>query len=746
MRGWTGLALGAGIAGLLAGVVLATPGTAVAGGLAGGTWGTPVELNLPGNDGGSIQDVSCVSPGNCAAIGNYGVIAGNNFTPYEFVINETDGTWGPVTTVKGTSNTDPPGGGSASVSCTAAGDCVAAWTGYLVTESSGTWGKAQSVALGTGGTNLLSVTCAATGDCAAIGVYQDISTGHEMPFVMDSTSGTWDAPQAVTGVAALTPFAVTSAILTSVSCASAGNCVAGGSYQSSDGGQPFLVTETDGSWGPAELVPGITTLDTGNTGNVTSVSCDTSGDCVATGQFTYEKAGYDYPWVANESDGTWDSAQQLAVPATTFFDAYAQASACSARGYCVIAGSYLLAAGDSYEAFVATYSDGTWTSQALPGETASGSGAIAVSCDATGDCTVGGYSYPAGFGGYQPFVANEVDGTWGSLQVLSGNGANAVSGLSCSAPGYCIAIGNIGPSGAFIASEATAASVTLKASTTTLTYGDEERETLTAAVTSPSGGTPDGTVTVTDGSLTACTITLTDGTGTCTLPAVAVPSGSDELTATYDGDTSYTTASTTGTVTVITATSRTAVTISPATVTFGTKYKADISVTVAPKYAGTPTGDVAVYLNGNSLGSLALVGGKASGLTVPTGLKTGRYAIMATYPGDRNFADSTATGYLTVVREKTTTRLVLSKVSVTYGHENSERLTVTVTPGDATGKVTVKAGATTVCVITLKSGKGTCTLRASQLKRGTYHLIARYPGDSNNLSSASASTTLKVAA
>ena len=84
---------------------------------------------------------------------------------------------------------------------------------------------------------------------------------------------------------------------------------------------------------------------------------------------------------------------------------------------------------------------------------------------------------------------------------------------------------------------------------------------------------------------------------------------------------------------------------------------------------------------------------------------------------------------------------------MTYGHEQAEHLTVTVTPqysGTPSGKVTIKTGTTTVCTITLASGKGHCTLTARQLRRGTYTLAAAYPGSSDFTSSTSARKTLTV--
>jgi hypothetical protein len=187
-------------------------------------------------------------------------------------------------------------------------------------------------------------------------------------------------------------------------------------------------------------------------------------------------------------------------------------------------------------------------------------------------------------------------------------------------------------------------------------------------------------------------------------------------------------------------------------VTFGTNYHAVVSVTVAPKFTGTPTGGVNVYLNGRAMCGTLLTDGKAA-CTVPTGQNAGRYTITASYSGDGNFTASTsAAQHLTVAREKTSTSLALSKTTITYRHETAEKLTATVSspvPNRATGKVTVKAGRTTICVITLKTGSkssGSCTLKATQLKPGTYHLTVSYPGDGNYAPSNSSSKSLKVAA
>src|SRR5262249_56411392 len=99
--------------------------------------------------------------------------------------------------------------------------------------------------------------------------------------------------------------------------------------------------------------------------------------------------------------------------------------------------------------------------------------------------------------------------------------------------------------------------------------------------------------------------------------------------------------------------------------------------------------------------------------------------------------------------QATSTSLSLAAAKVTYGHEQSAKLSVTVTPeagGIPTGKVTVKAGSASLCTITLGGGTGSCTLAAAKLRPGTYQLTASYGGDNLYNGSTSAQHALTVAA
>jgi hypothetical protein len=111
-----------------------------------------------------------------------------------------------------------------------------------------------------------------------------------------ATGGTWGKAQEVPGTAALNG-------ITSVSCASAGNCSAGGNYTSAGSldFQAFVVSEVNGTWRKSEEVPGTAALNTGGSAEVTSVSCASAGDCSAGGN----------GFVVSEVNGTWRRAEEV---------------------------------------------------------------------------------------------------------------------------------------------------------------------------------------------------------------------------------------------------------------------------------------------------------------------------------------------------------------------------------------------------------------------------------------------------
>ena len=191
--------------------------------------------------------------------------------------------------------------------------------------------------------------------------------------------------------------------------------------------------------------------------------------------------------------------------------------------------------------------------------------------------------------------------------------------------------------------------------------------------------------------------------------------------------------------------------LSKATISYGHEQVEHVSVTVAPNYPGpVPTGSVTVKKSTTTLCVVKLSAAKGSCTLSGSALATGAYSVYATYSRNADFVGSTAPKKtLTVARATTKTTLTLSTAKVTLGHEQAARFSVTVADSFAagpkpTGTVTIKKSTTTLCVIKLSSGKGSCTMAGSKLQPRSYSVYATYGRTSDFVGSTSTKKTLTV--
>jgi cytochrome c551/c552 len=409
------------------GASLAAAGThaaATAAAVVGGVWGSATEV--PGtaalNKGGvaAIISVSCATAGNCSAGGSYVDGSGHGQV---FVVGEANGVWGTAKEVPGTAALNKGGVTHfASVSCATAGNCSAGGDyvdgsghgqAFVATEANGAWGTAKEVpgtaALNKGGAvEIDSVSCATAGNCSAGGYYKD-GSGHQQAFVVGETNGAWGTAKEVPGTAALNKGGV--AEIASVSCATAGNCSAGGLYADGSGHtQVFVVGEANGAWGTAKEVPGTAALNKGGAAATASVSCATAGNCSAGGSYL-DGSSHQQVFVVGEVNGVWGTAKE--VPGTAVLNTVGFASlhsiSCATPGSCSAVGFYNDSAGQ--QAFVVSKTNGTWgTAEEVPGTAALNkdgrASANSVSCAAAGKCSAGG-NYLDGSRHIQAFVVGE---------------------------------------------------------------------------------------------------------------------------------------------------------------------------------------------------------------------------------------------------------------------------------------------------------------------------------------------------
>jgi hypothetical protein len=367
-------------------------------------------------------------------------------------------------------------------------------------------------------------------------------------------------------------------------------------------------------------------------------------------------------------------------------------------------------------------------------------GTVTVSAGATTVCTI---ALAGGTGNCAPTADEFPVGTVMLAASYSGDDAFAPSSSS---PTASLQITSPPPPAP------TTTTAALRLSKASVTYGDEQAEELSVTVAAPgSGGTiPFGTVTVVSGTAIVCTFSLSSfGTGSCALKAVGLPPGTAHLTASYAGNADFASSiSTAEPLAVAKEPTTTTVSLSATKVTYGAEQRERISVAVKPAFGGTPTGQIAVKAGRTTIRVITLTSGRGTDTLAAASLAGGTAKLTASYAGDTRYAGSTsAPKNLSVAKTSSKTTLSLSGVKVTYGAEQRERITVAVKPayGAPAGHVTVKAGSTVICVITLRSARGTCSPSPAKLATGSHKISASYGGSADVTSSTSAARTLSVA-
>jgi len=190
------------------------------------------------------------------------------------------------------------------------------------------------------------VSCASAGNCAAGGNYASSAPninggGHQQGFVVSERNGVWGQAIEVPGLGALNTHG--DARVSAVSCASPGNCTAGGNYngdpQYGDSyGKGYVVTETHGAWGKATHVPGLGALHEGGYSDVSSVSCASPGNCAAGGYYQHFRG-----FVLSQNNGAWGKATNIPGlgALNTGGEAEVSSVSCPPAGNCAAVGSYL---------------------------------------------------------------------------------------------------------------------------------------------------------------------------------------------------------------------------------------------------------------------------------------------------------------------------------------------------------------------------------------------------------------------
>jgi prepilin-type N-terminal cleavage/methylation domain-containing protein len=269
----------------------------------GGSWLSPQNIDVsPGySTSTQLTSVSCPSDNNCSATGTLTDTSGNQEA---FVADQLGGTWGSAQLVADVLNVGNVATGN-SISCSSPGNCAAAGqytalfanTGaFVADEVSGHWSTAQDLSASLGpdlAASATSVSCSADQRCTVVGQY---SAGANQAFVADEVSGLWTSQEVLT-----TPGPTGNNLLNAVSCSSPGNCTATGTINNTS--EPAAVSEVSGNWGSGQEL-GASLNPSPAYGAGTAISCSSDNNCTV-GGFYQDPSSALQSFASTQTSGIW---------------------------------------------------------------------------------------------------------------------------------------------------------------------------------------------------------------------------------------------------------------------------------------------------------------------------------------------------------------------------------------------------------------------------------------------------------
>lgn len=217
------------------------------------------------------------------------------------------------------------------------------------------------------------------------------------------------------------------------------------------------------------------------------------------------------------------------------------------------------------------------------------------------------------------------------------------------------------------------------------------------------------------------------GIATLTVPAPGLPVGTDSLTATFAGNSSFSAVTSAPlTVTVAKATPTLVLTSSAATITVGA---AETLTLTLPTTDPTPAGTVTFLMGATTLGSSTVANGSAQFTT--SSLPAGKDTIAASWSGDDTFTAATSPAIVVMVAPTLTLTAAIGTIYAGV----ADTITIALAPtGNAivpTGTITLSSGSYKSSATPLSAGSASITIPANTLPAGADTVTATYSGDTN---------------
>lgn len=506
------------------------------------------------------------------------------------------------------------------------------------------------------------VSCPSAGNCTAVGDFEASGGGPATPFAISEKGGKWQHAKLLLNRAANDTAQYVSLV---VSCPSAGNCAAGGRRIDGAASTVFVIVQKNGTWGPPQTI--VDSLSTASYPN--SISCPKAGGCTIGG--LYQVGGSNEGWVADEKpDGSWNPLlQPLSSLVNSGHQGQINEVSCGKSGYCVAVGLYTDSTAE--HGYVAEERNHSWDAPfVLPGNPASSLNA--VSCDAPGDCEVGGNLMPG-----DAFVVREKAFSWSGittppgLKRLNAGGRAEFLSISCRTKGNCSAGGTYTDAKkhgqAFVVSEhngtwAKAIEVSGLGALNTLPYAEVD----SVSCASPGNCVAGGVYYVTGEFPHVFLVSELNGTW----HGAQVPRGDAAPSAKSVAGTESVSCGSVGSCAAVgyfdqgagfsrgwiargsvRQPTSAALALSTATVRFGHEQGLTVRVKVTPGYAGPATGSVTVYAGSKAVCALTLKNGAGTCSPTAKRLAIGKYQLVARYAGNVTFGPSaSAAKKLTVTK------------------------------------------------------------------------------------------------
>jgi hypothetical protein len=513
---------------------------------AGITWSAvnpPLPSDAVAGQGLTYASSSCPVAGWCIAVGDYLGHVGTTYYEPGLIAAESGSAWTAIAAPLPANAAADPQALLQSVSCAAAGSCVAvgryldtsgATQGLVDQLSSGVWTPTEislpagSLVSGTSAdAQLTDVVCASATSCTAVGVYA-LASGSQQALVDNEVGGNW------VPAAAPLPAAATGSQFLSLACPAAGSCVAAGTFEVGGIFLGFVDTLAGGTWTATALpVPAGTSSLASIANDYLSVVCSDASHCAIAG--TTFDGNYE-GLLDTLSGGTWTATAVATPDGSPSTDVQLTSLDCTDANDCVAGGFYLESGAE--QGLFDTLASGTWTPSTAPTPAGTPAGANIevhdMACPAAGSCDAVGQSDVNG--SQTGLFWNLSSGTWVVTPTPLPADASAGSDpsfapLTCPGAGVCIAVGTYLGSGGREGVVETDPS--LAASTTTVNVTAVSNTVLSySASVSSAAGNPTGTVVFSDGLSALCGAVVSNGTATCSGP---IPT-TKTILASYSGD------------------------------------------------------------------------------------------------------------------------------------------------------------------------------------------------------------------